>query len=335
MKKHKVDDFLKRLTEKKKKLDRYRPLPSSLVKNLDDWFRVELTYTSNAIEGNTLTRSETALVVEKGITVSGKSLTEHLEAINHAEALNFIKELVSKKRERLTERDILQIHWIILKKIDDENAGKYRRTDVKIAGLDIELPSHVKVPELMEQFYKWLKGKNNDHPAKIAAEAHLKFVSVHPFSDGNGRTARLLLNLLLIQKGYPPALIRKEDRQAYIDSIAKAQLQNDDKDYYKVIYRAVERSLNIYLDVISPKTKKVKAIVSKGKKLLKIGELSQKTGVPVSTLRYWTKEELLEVKDFTKGGYQLYDRSMTNRIKEIRQWQRKHLPLNEIKKRFE
>lgn len=251
-----MDDLLQEITDKKKKLDGYRPLPSALVNNLDDWFRVELTYTSNAIEGNTLSRQETALVVEKGITVKGKTLTEHLEAINHAEALDFIKNLADKSKGHISEREVLDIHALILKKIDDENAGRYRKVPVRIAGADVVLPNPLKVPELMTAFYEWLNKDAKGHPAKVAADAHLKFVTIHPFSDGNGRTARLLMNVMLMQKGYPPALIRKEDRQAYISSIGRAQIEDITTNYYNVIYKAVDRSLDIFLNAAQGKAPK-------------------------------------------------------------------------------
>ena len=302
MKNHKVssiDDLLKKLTEKKKKLDGFRPLSFALVNNLEEWFKVELTYTSNAIEGNTLTRKETALVVEKGITVRGKTLQEHLEAINHAEAIDFIKELVSKKRKDLTKREVLDIHALILKKIDDDNAGRYRNIEVRISGSNIILPDPIKVPELMEVFFNWLHSKNMEHPAKIAADAHFKLVSVHPFSDGNGRTARLLLNLLLMQKGYPPALVRKEDRDLYIDSIEKAQLSEDFDDYYKVIYRAIDRSLDIYVDAVQGKTST--AVVQK--RLIRIGDLAKETGATLNAIRHWTEKGLLEVAESTEAGF--------------------------------
>ncbi len=328
-----MDDLLKRLTEKKKKLDGFRPLPSALVNNLEEWFRVELTYTSNAIEGNTLTRKETALVVEEGITVRGKTLKEHLEAINHAEALDFIQELVSKRREDITKREVLDIHALILKKIDDENAGRYRNIEVRISGSNVVLPDPIKVPELMDGFFVWLQGKNNDHPAKIAADAHFKFVSVHPHSDGNGRTARLLMNLLLMQKGYPPALVRKEDRDLYIDSIEKAQLSSTFEDYYKVMYRAIDRSFDIYLDAVERKTPKT-AVVQK--RLLRIGELAKETGATLNAIRHWTEKGLLEVAEHTEAGYQLYDRSMIERVKEIRRLQKEErLSIDEIRKRLE
>lgn len=327
-----MDDLLKRLAEKKQKLDSFRPLPSALVNNLEEWFRVELTYTSNAIEGNTLTRKETALVVEGSITVRGKTLKEHLEAINHAEALDFIKELVGKRRKDLTKREVLDIHALILKKIDDENAGRYRSVAVRIRGADVILPNPLKVQELMDNFFKWLHGKNNDHSVKIAADAHFKLVSIHPFSDGNGRTARLLMNLLLMQKGYPPALVRKEDRDIYIDSIEKAQLSEDFDDYYKVIYRAIDRSLDIYLDAVEGKTPKT-AVVQK--RLLRIGELAKETGETLHAIRHWVEKGLVEVAEHTEAGYQLFDRSIIERVKEIRRLQKEErLSIDEIKRRL-
>lgn len=327
-----MEDKLKRLTEKKQRLDKYRPLPPELVKNLDDWFRVELTYTSNAIEGNALTRQETALVVEKGITVEGKSIREHLEAINHAQALEFIKSLVQKKREALTEADILDIHRVILTKIDDANAGRYRTVPVRIAGSTVVMPNPVKVSDLMKGFVKWLIAPNNEHAIIISADAHYKLVSIHPFVDGNGRTTRILMNLLLMQEGYPPALIRKEDRKRYITSIEQGQLGGSLQDYYELILEAVGRSLDIYLEALEPKETK------KGVKmndLLKIGELAKETGETVYTLRFWTKEGLLTVKDFTKGGYQLYEPLMIERVKKIRRLQdEKRLTIAEIKEQL-
>lgn len=247
-----MDNKLQLLTVKKQKLDTFRPLPPELVKNLDEWFKVELTYTSNAIEGNTLTRAETALVVEKGLTVQGKSLTEHLEAINHAEALDYIKMLVGKKRQDIAENDILDIHRLILNKIEEDNAGRYRTQHARLTETDVILPNPVKVPDLMEEFVKWLVSNNSDHIVKIGADAHYKLVSIHPFSDGNGRTSRLLMNLLLMQEGYPPAIISKEDRLAYINSLEKAQKGGDLGDFYNLIYKAVDRSLDIYLEALQP-----------------------------------------------------------------------------------
>lgn len=248
-----MDPKLTGLTAKKQLLDKYKPLPQEVIKNLDEWFRIELTYTSNAIEGNTLTRQETAMVVEEGITVEGKSIQEHLEAINHAQSFDFIqKNLVQKKRTDITQQDILGIHRMILQKINDTDAGRYRTVAVRLRGSQTILPNPLKVSELMEEFIQWLNGNNTDHPVKIAADAHYKLVTIHPFVDGNGRTARLLMNLLLMQAGYPSAIIRKEDRSAYINSLEKGQTGGTLDDYYLTIYDAVDRSLDIYLETVEP-----------------------------------------------------------------------------------
>lgn len=247
-----MDDKLKRLTAKKQKLDFFRPLPYELVKNLDEWFKIELTYTSNAIEGNTLTRAETALVVEKGLTVQGKSLREHSEATNHAEALEYIKTLVNKKRQDITENDILEINRLILSKIEEYSAGRYRTQHARLIGSQTILPNPNKIPQLMQEFILWLRSDSPDHIIKISADAHFKLVSIHPFSDGNGRTSRLLMNLILMQEGYPPAIIRKEDRLAYINSLEKGQLTGEIEDFYNLIEEAVGRSLDIYLEAVEP-----------------------------------------------------------------------------------
>ena len=316
-----------KINDKKTRLDSFRPLPDTLVHNLDDWFRVELTYTSNAIEGNTLTRRETALVVEKGLTVGGKSLTEHLEAANHAHALDWVKEQIQRKPDELTEKDILKIHNIILKGIDDANAGHYRSVAVRISGSAVVLPNPRKVLDLMQDFEKWLGNSRNLHPVEFAAEAHYRLVSIHPFADGNGRTARLLMNMILLMAGYPPAIIRKRDRLSYISSLEKAQLGGSKEDYLKIILKAVERSLDIYLKAASGED----AQASENDVLLKIGKLARQTGESHSTIRHWTKEGLLEVAEITESGYQLYASDMVERIKRIHALKKQRLTLQEIK----
>ena len=242
---------LSQLSQKKAHLDQHRPLPPALVKNLDDWFRVELTYTSNAIEGNTLTRNETALVIEKGLTVGGKTLNEHLEAVNHAAAIAFIQTLAHASHTQLTLRDVLEIHRIVLQRIDDANAGKLRNIAVRIAGSSTVLPNSRKVPQLMDEFMAWLQS-NDAHPAQRAADAHLRLVTIHSFSDGNGRTARLLMNLLLLQAGYPPAIIRNEERLAYINAIEQANTANEPNAFYDIVFEAIDRSLDVYLNALNP-----------------------------------------------------------------------------------
>ncbi len=177
---------------------------------------------------------KTTVVVEKGLTVSGKSLVEHLEATNHACALQKILKLAEGRTKDLTERAILDIHETILRGIDDGNAGRYRSIAVRISGSMVVLPNPVKVPDLMARFTSGIAGERKPHPVELAAEAHYQLVTIHPFVDGNGRTARLLMNLILMQNGYPPALIRKRDRLRYIQSLEQAQLGGSKEDYYQL-----------------------------------------------------------------------------------------------------
>jgi len=320
----------KKLSEKKKILDKNRPFDKALIKNLEEWFRIELTYTSNAIEGNTLSRAETALVVEKGLTIGGKSITEHLEATNHALALDFIKEQIKRKPSDLKEKDILKIHEIIFDRIDRENAGFYRRIPVRISGSAVVLPNPKKVQTLMDEFFSWIKNETKMHAVELAAEAHYRFVTIHPFIDGNGRTARLLMNMILMMKGFPPAIIRKNDRLTYIKSLEKPQLINGEgdskNDYFKLISSAVDRSLNIYLKAIDGESAEPES-----EKLLKIGELAKATNLSVATIRHWTKEGLLQVAEITESGYQMYSEEMIERVGRIEEMKGERMNLSEIK----
>ena len=315
---------LLRVYEKKKLFDAKKPFSKTVVANMNDWFKVELTYTSNAIEGNTLSRQETALVVEKGITVEGKTVQEHLEAINHAKSFDFIQTLIHGSHKKITEQDVLEIHKIILQGIDDLNAGRYRTVAVRIAGSTVILPNPMKVPELMEEFIIWLNGATKDI-IDIAAEAHFKFVCIHPFVDGNGRTARLLMNLILMQAGFPPAIIRKEDRMQYITSIERAQMTKDTSAFKEIIYEAVSRSLDLFFEKEEPQTTA----------FLTIGKLAKATNETVATIRYWTKEGLLPVAKRSNGGYQLYASDVIQKIEQIRVFQKQQrLTIEELKKKL-
>lgn len=324
-----MKNWLEILTKKKEELDKIRPLSQLVAKNLNDWLRIELTYTSNAIEGNTLSRQETALVVEKGQTVAGKTLREHQEAVNHAAAWELIKQIAAEKNQ-ITEGKILDIHRLILNNIDEQNAGRYRDVPVRIAGSTVIMPNALKVPELMEKLIKDLRTAK-DHPVKIAAAVHYQLVTIHPFTDGNGRTTRLLMNLILLKAGYPAAIIRKEDRLKYLNSLEKAHLGGSRDDFYELIYRAVDRSLDIYLEATAKPTKKTSP-----QKPFKIGELVKLSGETKATIRFWTKAGLLPVAGHTRGGYQLYPAAALERIKLIRKLQAENrLTIREIKKKLD
>lgn len=314
------------LSEKKRQLDQFRPLPKELVANLENWFRVELTYTSNALEGNTLTRQETAVVVEKGLTIGGKSLVEHLEATNHASALGKVVQIAQSATEDITEHTILDLHSTILHGIDDANAGRYRSIAVRISGSMVVLPNPLKVPTLMADFVKEMGTRSDWHPVELAAEAHYQLVTIHPFIDGNGRTARLLMNLLLFQKGYPPALIRKRDRISYLKALEKAQLGGSKEDYYEIISKAVSRSFDIYFNALNSEQEPLQ----KPTPLLRIGQLAKLSGESHATLRHWMKEGLLEFSETTGAGYQLFDPEMVERAKLIRHLQSERQTLAEI-----
>jgi len=233
----------------KAKLDKYRPLSDEIVRNLREDLIIKWTYNSNAIEGNTLTLNETKVALE-GITVGGKTLREHFEAINHKEAILFIEELVSKN-ENLSEYQIKSIHSLILKNVDDKNAGKYREHNVLISGAKHRPPEAFKVPFLMGEFIKWYNRDGQKlHPIERACKVHIDFVGIHPFIDGNGKTARLLLNFELLKSAFPPVVIKKEDRLEYYNSLDIAHTTGDYEPFIKFISKLVEESFEPYWFVL-------------------------------------------------------------------------------------
>ena len=315
------------LIQKKRRLDESRPFSPEVLNNLERWFLIELTYTSNALEGNTLTRLETAVVVEKGLTVGGKTLAEHLEATNHAAALRKVLEITRSPVSTLTEHILLDLHAMILRGLDDVNAGRYRSIPVRISGSRVVLPNPAKVAGLMSDFFNDLMSMAGRHPVAIAAEAHYRLVTIHPFIDGNGRTARLLMNLILLQNGFPPALIRTRDRVSYLKSLEKAQLGGSNEDYLKIISRSVERSFAIYFQAIGGEEPEVEDPAH----LLRIGDLAKKTGETLATLRHWMKLGLLESADTTEAGYQLFELEIIDRVRRIRELQSNRRTLAEIR----
>lgn len=232
-----------------KKINGKRPLNSATLKSLHESLIVDWTYNSNAIEGSTLTLAETKVVLE-GITIGGRSVREHLEAINHKEAILFLEELV-KSKAPLTEWDIKSLHALILRNIDDLNAGKYRLSNVIISGATHIPPQYDKLPSLMETLViDFNKQWHKYHPLAQAVLLHGEFVKIHPFVDGNGRTARLLLNLVLMNNGYTPIVIRKENRLNYYEALDKAHTTGDYSDFLDLIKKLVIESSNRLLSLI-------------------------------------------------------------------------------------
>ncbi|HRG75184.1 MAG TPA: Fic family protein [Leptospiraceae bacterium] len=240
----------------KHKLDSLRPLTDAQVKNLKTLFDVDFTFNSTAIEGNTLSLNETKLVLLERITIGGKSTREHLEIINHKEAIDYIEKLASKKTLEITPSDILGVHNIILRSIDFENAGIYRRVPVYVKKKDnfiFKFPEPLKIYDLMNEFFDWLTSSHDTHPVLFAVEAHTRFVSIHPFTDGNGRTARLILNLLLFQFGYPPAVIKVIERAKYLDTIDEWDRNGNLKPIATLVATCLKESLLLYIETIEKK----------------------------------------------------------------------------------
>ena len=251
-----MQELLNQIHQKKEQLNKLRPLSDAQVKNLKNVYDLQLTYNSNAIEGSTLTYSETKLILNEGITIGGKSMNEHLEAINHQEAISFIEELANIDTKEITLTDIKNIHHLILKGIDNKNAGTYRTQNVGVVKSDGEIHSFaepLKIEEEMNEFIEWLDSQTIEEPILLAALVHLKFVSIHPFIDGNGRTARLLMNLVLLQNGYPQAIIKVSNRAEYIQAIEKYQQSsdNDYSDFYKAVLQSVNDSLDLYSKIVT------------------------------------------------------------------------------------
>ena len=243
--------LLNSITGKKREIDRFRPFPSAVVRKLDEQFTLEWTYNSNAIEGNTLSLQETELVINRGLTVGGKSLAEHFEAINHNQAVMQLTDYIQKKQDISIDL-ILNIHKTIFKNIDETEAGKFRNHNVRIMGAVHLPPDAGKIPRLMDELIEWYYQHLNALSApELAAAIHYKTVHIHPFMDGNGRTARILMNLVLMKNGFPPAVILNVDRKKYYRVLKEADMGKYD-GFMDFIGKSVERSLIIYLNALEP-----------------------------------------------------------------------------------
>ncbi len=290
------DRILKRLTSSLAELNRHRPLKASTLKKLREQFSVEMTYHSNAIEGNRLTLKETLLVLREGVTIKGKNLQEHLEAKNHEEAMNFLFEVVdSKKRLTLSHHLIRQLHQLVVKDTEASIAGTYRNTDVQILGSKHRPPPGYQVQEQMTKFLETMtESKNKYHPVEFAALAHHRFVAIHPFEDGNGRTGRLLMNLILMRSGYPIAIIQKNDRTKYYNALDDADA-GDVLGIVRIVAQAVERTLNIYLKAI------VKS--SPQSELLLLSQLADKTEFSAKHLNLLARKGMLKAQKEGRNWY--------------------------------
>ena len=233
----------------KAKINALRPLSNEALVQVKEYYKIGLTYASNALEGNTLSLVETKVVLEDGITIGGKPLKDHYETVGHAKAFDEIINL--SKNTTFTENDIKLLHKLFYEKIDNEKAGKYRTSQVIITGSDVELPKPEELDEKMHEFILQLpKLKEKLHPVEYVAMVHIIFVNIHPFTDGNGRVARLLMNLALLQSGYNIVVIPPVVRADYISAIQKTNNGNN-TEFINFISEMVLESQKEYLKIIS------------------------------------------------------------------------------------
>ncbi|MFK7969201.1 MAG: Fic family protein [Bacteroidia bacterium] len=247
-----LQEALDHIDALKKKWNACRPLNETQLLKMKAHFNTAYTFESNRIEGNTLSLQETSLVVHEGLTISGKSMKEHLEAVNHAEAVEYVEDLVRQKTD-LSSRILKELHHLILKSIAREHAGKYRTVPVRITGSDHIPPDPYLLDKMMEDYFLfYTKEKRRLHPVVLAADMHERLVTIHPFIDGNGRTARLVMNLILLQHGYTIANLKGDipSRLAYYRALEKVQMDNAPQVFYKLVAQAVEASLQAHLAMV-------------------------------------------------------------------------------------
>ena len=247
-----VQEKLNRADELKKLWAKNRPLNQTQLLKMKEYFAIKYTFDSNRIEGNTLTLQETQLVVNEGVTIGGKSMREHLEAINHSEAVDFVADLLVGK-EDITKRNLLEIHRLVLKSIDNENSGKYRNVPVRISGSEHVPSQPFLVDKMMEDFFiHYERQKRILHPILLAAEMHERLVTIHPFVDGNGRTSRLLMNFILLKNGYTLTILKGDpsSKASYFKSLEAVQVENDPNQFYDLIAERVIASLEEHLEIV-------------------------------------------------------------------------------------
>ncbi|MBY7142135.1 Fic family protein [Virgibacillus sp. NKC19-3] len=245
-----MNQLFKEIDHLQQKYNEKRPLPHETLNSMREDLIMKWTYHSNSIEGSTLTLSETKVVLEDGITIGGKSMKEHLEAINHKEAILYLEDVVQRK-EMLTARTMKDFHSIILRGIDQEYAGVYRNKNVLIAGAEHIPPDALKVQEKMDELFVWYRNEaQHFHPVKRATLLHSYFVKIYPFIDGNGRTARLLLNLELMMSGYVPIVIKNDQRADYYQILDKAHTTGDNSDFIMFVGNILQDTLEFYLSFL-------------------------------------------------------------------------------------
>jgi len=263
------EKIMERIVEKKRKLQKLRPLDSHQVALLKREIEIEYIYNSTSIEGNSLTLNETRLVLEEGVTIKGKPLREHFDVINQRDAMEKLEKLIERKEKQIKEDDILDLHRITLKGISNEWAGKYKTVQNRVLGSAVKRTPPYLVREEMSKLVDFINNNPEKlNPIEMAAIAHQILAKIHPFLDGNGRCSRLLSNLILMKNGYPPNTILNKERKKYFETIEKAHLGNREP-FLNFFARSLERMLDLYLNALIP--------TDRNNELIPLSELAKET----------------------------------------------------------
>ena len=316
------------LTPIKAELDKL-PRPADDAKeDLRKKVELESTYVSCCLDGATFTRKETARVLYGDETVDKHSLTEHIKVLNAAKAFELISDTAARPSHQIDDNDVKSIHRVVARNLDDKNGGMYRGTKRVFPVGTHEMPDSATVQRKMDEFGMWLFTAHTLHPAALAAEAHLRLMSVLPFAVGNGCTARCMMNLILMRHGYPPALFSRREKKEYWTTLENAIFKNDRAGYDRLICRAVRRALEMYVRAAQ---RHDYAEVDRDPYYMRIGQLAKESGERVSTLRYWTGLGLLETAGKTSADYTLYSSEVLPRIKRVNELKNQRFTLDEIR----
>jgi Fic family protein len=245
------------IDSKKIKLDAFRPFSAKQAQKFKTLYLLDMTYHSNALEGNSLNAKETKKILEEGTAIGGKLVSEHIEVINHREAIEFVDEQLNRPLHGLDENDILALHRLLLTGVNTKEAGCYRTQHVakrKSNGDIYHFVSPNKIQKEIEKFLKWFGTATQLHPIALASQTHNRFATIHPFSDANGRISRLLMNLILMHHGYPPAIIHLQDQSEYIHAIENAQNNNLATTFDRFITQKLNHNIDFYLESLEQNT---------------------------------------------------------------------------------
>ncbi|MCQ2914581.1 MAG: MerR family transcriptional regulator [Alphaproteobacteria bacterium] len=319
------------LTNKKFELEKLLPLPNDVLNKIKRKIYLELTSSSDNFENGDLTQRETEMILFEDKVVPDHSLREHIQILNIAYAFETIVNMAKKIDKPIDDNDVRKIHKIIVRGLDDLNGGVYRGEGLKFPYSDIDMPSPVKVQRMMDDFGMWLFTARTLHPVALAAEDHLKLMTIQPFNKGNGSVARMLMNLILLKNGFPPALFSRREKKEYWEVLRKAVYStkvSERADYDKLICRVVNRGLDLYIKMA---TKGDADYEPESVYFLRIGQLAKKSGERVSTLRYWTNLGLIEPAGKTSSDYLIYSSEVLEKIEKINMLKNQRLTLTEIK----